>query len=145
MMTTLTAFPTLDRVFDEVLRSALRGGAGATTFPVATDILENNDSYTFQFDVPGVKIEDIEITLEKRVLAVHGERRLVGGENGKVTRGRPHGRFVISCALPDGIDGENLTADLADGVLTIRVPKPPKSQPRKIQIATPAERSQLVG
>jgi HSP20 family protein len=143
MMTTWTAIPTLDRVFDEVLRSALRGGASVTTFPVTVDLLENNDAYTFQIDVPGVKIEDIEVTLEKRVLAVRGERRFVGEENEKVTRGRPHGRFAISYALPDGVDGENLTADLADGVLTIRVPKPLKAQSRRIQVASGAERSQL--
>ena len=51
----------------------------------------------------------------------------------------------MSYALPDGIEGENLTADLTDGVLTIRVPKHPKAQPRKIPIGSRSDRKQIVG
>jgi HSP20 family protein len=142
MMTTWGAIPTLDRVFDEALRSALRSGGDRPSFPVAADISEKNEEYTFQLDVPGVKLDDLEITLEGRVLAIRGMRRL---ERGQVSCGRPHGPFAVSYALPGTIEGENLTADLADGVLTIRVPKQPKVQPRKIPIGSGAHREQLGG
>ena len=140
MMTTWSAIPTLDRVFDEVLRSAFRGGADATTSAVAADIRETNEAYTFQFDVPGVKAENVAITLTDRVLEIRGTRYFEAGQNEKVTRGRPHGPFAMSYALPTTVDGENLSADLADGVLTIRVPKHPKAQPRRIPIANGTER-----
>jgi HSP20 family protein len=90
-----------------------------------------------------VKLDDLEITLENRVLAVRGVRRLERDENEKVTGGRPHGPFAVSCALPEGIEGDNLTADLADGVLTVRVPKQPKVQPRRIPIGSGADRKHL--
>ena len=145
MMTTRSAVPTLDRVFDEVVRSAFRGGADTEPFTVGADIRESESEYTFQFDVPGVKVEELEITLTNRVLAVRGARRFEAGENEKVSRGRPHGPFAVSYSLPDSIDGESLTADLADGVLTIRVPKHPKAQPRKIPIGRDADRTKPVG
>ncbi len=145
MMTTWRAIPSLDRVFDEAFRSALRSGADAAAFPVAADISEKSEEYTFQLDVPGVKLEDLEITLENRVLAIRGVRRLERGENEKVTCGRPHGPFAVSYALPEGIEGDNLTADLADGVLTVRVPKQPKAQPRRIPIGSGADRKHLGG
>jgi hypothetical protein len=60
MMTTWSAIPTLDRVFDEVLRSTVlrstfRGNVGAGPRQVAADIRERDDAYIFQFDVPGVR------------------------------------------------------------------------------------------
>jgi HSP20 family protein len=145
MMTTWGAIPTLDRVFDEAFRSALRTRGDRSTFPVAADISEKKEEYTFQLDVPGVKIDDVEITLENRVLAIKGVRRLERGQNEKVTWGRPHGRFAVSYVLPVGIEGENPTADLADGVLTVRVPKQPKVQPRRIPIGSGADPKHLGG
>ena len=145
MMTTRSAVPTLDRVFDEVVRAAFRGESDAEPFTVAADIRENDRGYTFQFDVPGVKADDLEITLTNRVLSVRGARRFESDENEKVARGRPHGPFAASYSLPDGIEGERLTADLADGVLTIHVPKHPKAQPRKIPIGRDADCAEPVG
>ena len=143
MMTAWTAIPNLDRVFDDALRAAFRNGGSRAAFPVAADIRERNDEYSFQLDVPGVKLDDLEITLENRVLAIRGVRRFERGENEKVTFGRPHGPFAVSYALPEGIEGDNLTADLADGVLTVRVPKQPKVQPRRIPIGSRTEGKHL--
>jgi HSP20 family protein len=135
MTTTWGAFPVLDRVFDEAVRSSVRGG-DRSAFPIAADLREKSDDYTFQLDVPGVKVEDLEITLTNRVLTIRGERRFEAGHDEKVTRGRPYGQFVVSYALPDSIEGDGLTADLAEGVLSVRVPKQPKAQPRKIPIGS---------
>jgi HSP20 family molecular chaperone IbpA len=139
MMTTWSAVPTLDRIFDETLRSPFRSRSARATFPVAGDISEKNGEYTFQLDVPGVKREDIEITLDNHVLAIHGVRRFEPGKNEKVTLGRPYGSFAVSYALPEGIEGASLTAELADGVLTVRVPKQPSAQPRRIPIGGGAD------
>jgi HSP20 family protein len=145
MTTTWNAIPTLDRVFDEVLRSSLRGKVSAGTLDVAADIRETDDAYIFQFDVPGVKSEDLDITFADRVLAVQGVRRFGGRDNEKSARDRSHKRFALSYGLPDNVDGDKLSADLADGVLTIRIPKHPKAQPRKIPIGRGSDRNQIVG
>jgi HSP20 family protein len=143
MMTTRSAIPALDRVFDEALRTAHRARTPASAFPVYADVREKGDGYTFQIDVPGVTREGLEITLAGHVLSIRGERRFEGGENEKVTCGRPYGAFAVSFAVPDGIDGDTLTADLADGVLTVRIPKEPKAQPRKIAIGSAPDRRGL--
>jgi HSP20 family protein len=135
MMATWSGVPTLDRVFDEAVRSASRSRGPVATFAAAVDVREKADEYVFQVDVPGVKVADLEVTLENRVLAIRGARHREAGESETVTAGRSHGQFALSYALPDCIDGEHLTADLADGVLTIRVPKHPKAMPRKIAIS----------
>ncbi len=135
MMTTWSAIPVLGRVFEEGLRSTPRGSEGATS-SVPADIFEKDNEFTFQLDVPGVKIEDLQITLTDRVLAVRGVRHFEAEESDTGTPGRPSRPFAVSYELPEGIDGENPTAGLADGVLTVRVPKQPKMQPRKIPIGT---------
>jgi len=145
MMTARGPVPTLDRVFDEVVRAAFRGRIDAEPFTLAADIRENEQEYTFQFDVPGVKSDALEITLTNRVLDVRGVRHVESSDGEKVAHARPHGPFAASYSLPDTIDGEKLSADLADGVLTIRVPKHPKAQPRKIAIGRDAVRPAPVG
>jgi HSP20 family protein len=135
MMTKWSAIPVLGRVFEEGLRSSPWGFEGATS-AVPADIFETDSEYTFQLDVPGVKIEDLQITLTDRVLAVRGVRHFEAEKSDKGTRGRPSRPFAVSYELPEGIDGENLTAGLSDGVLTVRVPKQPKMQPRKIAIGS---------
>jgi HSP20 family protein len=141
MMTIWGAIPSLDRVLDEATRAAPRSGrAVAPAFPIAADLRETPDAYVVQADLPGVKLEDLELTLERHVLVLRGQRRFEQGPHERVTCGRPHGPFAASYALPEGIDGERLTADLADGVLTIRVPKQPQVQARKIPIASGDQR-----
>ena len=159
MLTIWSAIPTVDRVFNGALSlgeapkaplgampsTPRSGGDAMPTFPIAADVHEKADEYTFHVDLPGVKLEDLEVTLESQVLAIRGERRFERGPQEKVTCGRPHGPFAVSYALPQGIDGERLTADLADGVLTVRVPKRPQAQPRKIPISGGADRTPLAG
>ena len=84
--------------------------------------------------MPGVKADDLEVTVENSVLRVRGARRPEAKESEKISLGRAYGEFALAYTLPDTIDGDKLAADLADGVLTIRVPKHPKAQPRKIRI-----------
>ena len=132
-------FPGPLRVFDEAVRSAFRAPPNEASFPVAADIREASDGYTFELDVPGVKQDDLEITLTERVLSIRGTRSFRRGEGEKTTCGRPFGTFAVSYGLPEGIEGDALSASLADGVLTIRVPKQPKVQPRTIPITSAGE------
>ena len=134
------AFPLFDRFFDDVMTgvtgTSLGNGSGAVarSFSPAVDVRANSEEIVLTADVPGVKKEDIEITLEDGVLTLKGQRRYEGHGKDKVWLGRSYGAFERSYTLPDTVDAEHLTADLADGVLTIRVPQSPKAKPRKITI-----------
>ncbi len=141
MLTVWNTIPTVDRVFDDVMRSAFRGASSAARFTPAVDIRAKEEELVFTFDVPGVKRDDLEVTLEKNVLTVKGTRAREAGAEERVSVGRAYGEFKLGYTLPAGIDGDKLAADLADGVLTVRVPRTPKAQPRKIAIAAGTARS----
>jgi len=136
------AFPLFDRFFDDVMTGVTGTSLGngreshARSFSasVAVDVRANTDEIVLTADVPGVKKEDIEITLEDGLLTLKGQRRYEGHGKDKVWLGRGYGAFERSYTLPDTVDAERLSAELADGVLTIRVPQSPKAKPRKITI-----------
>lgn len=143
MITVWDTAPTFDRVFDDVMRSALGGYGTARSFTPAVDVRVTDDAIMFCMDVPGVKREDLTVTLEHRELTVKGVRKLEASDREQMSLGRAYGNFSLSYALPDTVDGEHLSADLADGVLTIRVPKRPSAQPRRIQIGSGDASKQL--
>lgn len=141
------AFPMLDRIFDDVMNGVAGTALGTapthTAFSPAIDVRSNADEIVFVCDVPGLKHDDIEVTLESGTLAIKGQRRYDGSDGDQVWLGRAYGAFERSFTLPDVVDGEKLTADLADGVLTIRVPKKPQAKPRRIPIGGGSARKQL--
>ncbi|HVH44970.1 MAG TPA: HSP20 family small heat-shock protein [Labilithrix sp.] len=133
------AFPMLDRLFDDVM-TGVAGTSFGTTSPVrsfspAIDVRANEEEIVFTADVPGLKHEDLEITLDDGVLTIKGQRKYEGNGKDKVWLGRSYGSFSRAFTLPDTVDPERLSADLADGVLTVRVAQQPKAKPRKITIA----------
>lgn len=137
-MLTTWGFPMLDRLIDDVMKDVSGTAFGRTgsssTYAPAIDVRANDEEIVFACDVPGLKQEDLEVTLESDVLTIKGQRRYHGGEKDRVWLGRGYGAFERSFTLPDGVDPENMAAELADGVLTIRVPKHPKAKPRRIAI-----------
>ncbi|HSU38028.1 MAG TPA: Hsp20/alpha crystallin family protein [Polyangiaceae bacterium] len=134
MLTTWNAVSTLDRMLDDVMGSAFGTATNPRTFNPTIDIRTSEDEVVFVCDVPGMKQEDLEITLENHVLTLKGARKFEGREKEQVLLGRAYGTFSRSFTLPDALDEEKLSAELADGVLTVRVPRHPKAKPRKIAI-----------
>jgi HSP20 family protein len=134
MLATWNAVSTLDRMFDDVMGSAFGTATSNRTFNLAIDVRASDTEVALVCDVPGVKQEDLDVTLSNHVLTIKGTRRFDGGDKEQVMLGRAYGSFTRSYTLPDSLDDEKLSAELADGVLTIRIPKLPKAQPRKIQI-----------
>ena len=135
MLTRWDAVSTLDRMFDDVMGSMLGTATSTRTFDPSIDVHASDNEVLFVCDVPGIKQDDLEVTLENHVLTIKGTRRFHGKENEQVVLGRAYGSFNRSYTLPEYVDDENLTARLADGVLTIRIPKQPKAKPKKIQIS----------
>lgn len=101
------------------------------------DIREQNKGFVIQADIPGVDPKNIEISMDKGILSIRGERSHHQGaeEDGKYTRvERSHGMFYRRFALPDTADSEGIKARGEHGVLEISIPKKPESTPRRIEI-----------
>jgi HSP20 family protein len=107
------------------------------------DVTENQDSYLFKADVPGVKAEDLEITTAGNRLQVSGKRDSEHETKTDTvyTYERQYGTFSRSFTLPDGADVEHAKSELKEGVLTLVIPKRANAQAKKIQISTPGSKS----
>lgn len=141
------ALPMLDRLLDDVMTGVGGTAFGAPTatrsFSPAIDVRANEDEIVLVADVPGIKQEDLEITLDQGVLTIKGQRRYEGNGKEKVWLGRSYGAFERSFTLPDTVDPDRLSADLADGVLTVRVAQMPKAKPKRITISPRTATPQL--
>jgi HSP20 family protein len=116
------------------LEAATGGDYGL--FAPSFDVKENKDGYVFRADLPGVREEDLDISLTGNRLTISGKREQEKHEQGDTyyASERSYGSFSRAFTLPDGTDGENVKADLKDGVLQVIVPKKPEVQPRRISI-----------
>ena len=124
-----------DRMVDDVMHTSLGTATNARSYAPEVDVRSNGDRVLFSFDVPGVKKDDIEITLENGVLTVKGSRKFEPtAAKEQLLLGRSYGTFSRSFSLPDHLDEEKLSANLTDGVLTVEIPKLQKAQPRRITI-----------
>lgn len=99
------------------------------------DIREDEQRFVILADIPGVDPAKIEVSMDKGILTIKGERQAANGEGGKYTRiERAHGVFHRRFTLPDSADAEGITATGKFGVLEIVIPKKPAATPRRIAI-----------
>jgi HSP20 family protein len=100
------------------------------------DVKETRDAYVLKADLPGVKDEEVDVSLSGNMLTISGEKEEEHKEEEEqyYAMERTYGSFSRSFSLPDSVDGEHVTAELKDGVLTVNVPKRPEAQPKKIAI-----------
>ena len=100
------------------------------------DLYETDDRYVLTAEVPGLTRGDIEIQVQQDRITLSGERqerRAVCEQFHRVERG--HGRFSRTFLLPTPVDAAAVTADLADGVLTIMIPKSLEGAARRIHVS----------
>lgn len=107
---------------------ATQGGAWVP----AVEAEETDDAYMVRAELPGMRREDIDIELGTGELRITGE--IKEETKGSALR-RRHGRFAWRASLPADADAEKAEARLADGVLTVRIPKSSQSRPRKIEVS----------
>jgi HSP20 family protein len=106
------------------------------------EVKETNDAFLFKADMPGIRNDDLDITLDGNRLMISGQReqeREEGEEQGRYhAYERSYGSFSRMFTLPDSADVDHIRTDLKDGVLTLVVPKKAGGQPqrRKIQIGS---------
>ena len=127
----------LDRLAGQRARYVDDETAGATTDWVpAVDIKEEDSRFLIEADVPGVKPDDIEITMEDGILTLRGRREAGSRTEREGYRRveRVTGRFFRRFTLPDTADAEAIEAKFNNGVLEVSIPKLPKVQPRRINV-----------
>lgn len=122
----------LDRVFGESERTN-----GGSVLPLAMDVIETADELRATIELPGVRPEDVEITVDDNVLTVAGEKKVTletDDEAGVRISERRYGRFERSFVLPQNVDSERVSADVEHGVLMLRLPKREEAKPRRIRV-----------
>ena len=98
---------------------------------------ETPQALTLKADLPGVRQEDLDLSLTQDVLTVSGVRRVDAPEGYSAhRRERTPLRFARSFTLPCRVNAEDIAASLKDGVLTVTLPKTPESKPRQITVKT---------
>ncbi len=125
----------LDRLVESRLAMDDTSSTVASWIP-AVDIKEEKDRFVIRADVPGVKPDDIEITMEDGVLTIDGHRESEKNEEGSDSRRteRASGRFFRRFTLPDTANAEGISARSEHGVLELSIPKHAKVMPRRINI-----------
>ncbi len=127
-----------DRVFEGLVRPPRWvEEAQAEDLVPAMDIRERENEYVVRTDLPGVKKDDIQITLENGVLTITAETRSEKEEkeDGQVLRQeRRYGKYVRSLRLGSQVDGNKLKAGYKDGVLELVLPKAEAVKPKKITV-----------
>ena len=114
------------------------GGNGRAMPAVQTwaprmDIEETEKEIVVKADLPGVDPKVVEISVENEVLTVRGEKKEEKNRNYHRVE-RLAGSFYRAIALPPGTEADKVSADSANGVITITIPKKPEAQPRKIMV-----------
>jgi HSP20 family protein len=131
--------------FEEML-PRLWGEAGERrSFVPAFDVRESQDAFVFEADLPGFREDDIHVDVVGNRLTISGKREAERTQE-EAERfyccERSYGGFTRSFTLPPGVDGERIEAELRNGVLSLRVPKSPESQPKRIPLRSQAERGE---
>ena len=127
----------LHRHFDETFSAAADRDSDSAWWIPQVDVHEEPERFAVLIDVPGVEPKDIEITAEKGVLTVRGERHVRAQEESSAYRRleRRSGKFLRRFTLPDSANLEAISAKHTHGVLEVTIPKQAKLQPRRIEVA----------
>lgn len=100
------------------------------------DIFENKDQIVLEVELPGMKPEDVDISIENNVLTIHGERKFEKKDEGDNYHRieRSYGAFTRSFTLPPTVSSENVDATFDNGILRLTLAKREEAKPKKIEI-----------
>ncbi|QEG01763.1 Spore protein SP21 [Stieleria maiorica] len=143
-----SSFPTsIDRMRDEFDRALQNfwGGNGdfesmlpASEWQPSVDISETDQALQVKVDLPGIKPEDVEISVSEDRLTIKGERKEEAETDDKETKvhriERRYGSFYRSIALPPGTKAEDVVAEADNGVITIHLPKGEVSKAKRVAV-----------
>jgi HSP20 family protein len=121
------------------------GRATTTAWAPALDISERKDAYLVTVELPGVKLDDLQITLDDGLLTIQGERHVPNDSSEQQYHRieRRYGAFRRSITLPAHVMADMVEASFEDGVLQIVVPKAEEAKPKRIQVRPGGEREAI--
>ena len=128
----------IDRLFEEPFSFLAPSTSFFEGWTPAVDVYEDNDKYVVKAELPGMKKEDIDVSLDGNTLTISGERKQEEekkeGENYRSERF--FGRFQRSITLPTAVQANKIEATYKDGVLNVTLPKAEEAKPKQIQVKT---------
>ena len=132
----LEDFPTGLRLFHDTFSRMLSEPSSSRPWNPSVDIFETENELVLHADLPGVKMEEIDIQMENGNLAIKGERKFEQNQEHKGFHRieRSYGSFVRYFSLPDTVDTEHVRAEYANGVLTVTLPKKELAKPKTIKV-----------
>ena len=127
----------IDRLFDSPLTEFTPTSNLLSGWTPAFDVYENKDHFTVVAELPGIKKEDIAVSLHEGSLSVSGERKSENKyEEAEIYRAeRFFGRFQRTVSLPTAVAADKIKAQYKDGILTITLPKTEEAKPKQIDVA----------
>jgi HSP20 family protein len=128
----------LDRLGERLLAGGMRA--------MPTEAFRRQDEFMVLIDIPGVDLDDVDVTVERNVVSVTATRTSPRQEGDELlVDERPHGRSSRQFFLGDNLDADKLQADYDRGVLTLTIPVAEQSKPRKVEIGSGARRVDVTG
>lgn len=126
----------LDDAFSAWPFQSQENGALTSSWLPATDVFEDKDAVKIVAEVPGVRPEDVKISLENNLLTIRGEKRQQAEEKTERVHRyeRTYGSFERAFSLPTTVDPEKIAASYANGILTVTIPKAERARPREIPV-----------
>ncbi len=128
----------MDQLVGDLLRepSGWQGNENGDSLRLALDVYEDDHAFNVKASLPGIAPDEIDISFSENTLTIQGE---TSGESGEETakwhlRERHFGKFMRSITLPAAINSADISADFADGVLTLTLPKADEVKPRRITV-----------
>ena len=131
-------FDNFGDVFNGFFRTPLTHRSVRKARMPAVDVAETDTAYQVKAELPGIRKEDLDVTVDDGVLTIKAEHNdnQEQTENGQLIRQeRSYGKFARSLRLGANVDEETITAEYRDGVLHITLPKAKEVQPRKVEVS----------
>ena len=113
-----------------------RSDNGKKEWVIPLDVVEQDDELLVRASIPGVKVDDIDVSIENRVLTIKAETKTEAEhkEGGYLVRERRSGSFLRSLRLPESVDADKAKTSYNDGVLTVNLPKAESKKAKHLKI-----------
>jgi HSP20 family protein len=141
-LTRISTWPTLGRLtdlrdeIDRLFEAPLARTSEFLGWAPAFDVYEEKDNFVVKAELPGMKKEDISVSLQDGSLIISGERKSeTKSEGAEVYRAERYvGKFQRSVTLPTPVTAGKVTAEYKDGILTVTLPKSEEAKPKQIEV-----------
>jgi HSP20 family protein len=133
-------FREIDRLMQQLVAD---GGRRPSPMAMPMDAYRKGDSFLLQFDLPGISVDSIDITVDNSSLVVKADRPSPNLSEGveAIVGERPYGTFTRQVFLGDNLDTTRIEANYDAGVLTLTIPVAEEAKPRKIEVRHEAKKA----